>query len=455
MLPKSSCDVCERLEDNKNLLKRLQDMIDYMPIMANTFDKDFNAIDCNHKTCEVFEVTKEEFCAKFHETLPEFQPDGTPSWEKAVALIKQALEEGTCSFDWVDRKFNGELLPSFVTLVRFEWKHETFVVAFIEDRRDYHKLKEAESFTKERMKNMLDASPSACLIIDEEYTLTQMNSVFKNLFGLKEDLITFKQFVELAPLYQPDGRLSSEKLFEMIQKTLEVGRHSFEWLHQTTWMEAVPCEVTLARAKLQDKFFVIAYIHDLRGVKEFAEMADKLKHMEKLAYTDPLTGAYNRRYFMDRAAEELGQMRRDSPYSVIILDIDFFKRVNDTYGHPIGDEVLKILVARLKNVLKQGTVFARFGGEEFIVLLLEVGPETAVEVGWRINKVVEQHKFRIGNIDIKVTVSCGVGVAYNKTSDLNEAIASADKALYSAKAAGRNTVVCEVAADYYNRGRRQ
>ena len=451
MLPKTNCVTCEREEDFKSLLKRLQDMIDFMPIMANTFDKDFKAVDCNLRTCEVFGVSKEEFCERFHETLPEFQPDGTPSVEKAVALIKRAFEEGTCSFDWVDRKFDGELLPSFVSLVRFEWKQEMFVVAFVEDRRDYLKIKEAERVTKERMKNMLDASPSACLIIDQEFKLTEMNNVFKILFGLKEDLISFEQFIELAPMYQPDGRLSSEKFFEMIQKTLEVGRHSFEWLHQTTWMEALPCEFTLVKSEQQDRYFVIAYIHDLRGVIEAAEMADKLKTMEKLAYTDPLTGAYNRRFFMDRAAVELGRMRRDSPYSVIILDIDYFKRINDTYGHPIGDEVLKILVARFENVLKRGTIFARFGGEEFIILLPGVGLDTAMEVGWRINKAVHEHSFRIEDLDIAVTISCGVGVAYGRLSDINETIASADKALYSAKASGRNTVVSEMATDYYNR----
>ena len=455
MLPKTNCDNCERMEDNKNLLKRLQDMIDYMPIMANTFDKNFNAVDCNQRTCEIFGVSKEEWCERFHETLPEFQPDGQPSGEKAISLIKQAFEEGTCSFDWVDRKFDGELLPSFVSLVRFEWKNEMFVVAFVEDRRDFFKLKESERLTKERMKNMLDASPSACLIIDEEYKLTEVNNMFKTLFGLKVDHITFEQFVELAPKYQPDGRLSSEKLFEMIQKTMEVGKHSFDWLHQTTWMEAVPCEITLVRADQENKSFVIAYIHDLRGVKEAAKIADKLKMMEQLAYTDPLTGAYNRRYFMERAAEEIGKLRRDRPYSVIILDIDFFKRINDTYGHPTGDEVLKILVARFKNVLKQGTLFARFGGEEFIVLLPEVDEVTAMEIGWRINKAVESHKFHIDNIDISVTVSCGVGVAYSKTFDLNDTISSADKALYSAKAAGRNTVMSETATDYYSRGIRQ
>ena len=447
----TNCDTCVRREENINLTKRLQDMIDYMPIMANTFDKDFNPIDCNLKTCEIFGVSKEEFCARFHDTLPEFQPCGQPSYEKAVALIKQAFEEGTCSFDWVDRKFDGELLPSLVTLIRFEWQDEMFVVAFIEDRRDYLKLKEAERFTKDRMKNMLDASPIACLIIDDEFTLTEMNDVFKVLFGLKEDLISFEQFVGLAPMYQPDGRLSSEKLFEMIQKTFEVGSHSFDWLHQTTWMEAVPCEITLVRAKQHEKSFIIAYIHDLRGVKEAAEMADKLKKMEQLAYTDPLTGAYNRRFFRKRSAEEISKMKRDSPYSVIILDIDFFKRINDTYGHPYGDEVLKILVSRLKNILKDGTVFARFGGEEFIVLLPGVGPDTAMEVGWRINKAIESHKFLIDDENIAVTVSCGVGVAYGKTSDLNETISSADKALYLAKAVGRNTVICEAATDYYNR----
>lgn len=437
----NGCESCERLDDNMNLLKRFQDMIDNMPMMCNIFDADFQIVDCNQKTCEIFGMEKEEFIGKFHETLPEFQPDGKPSMEKALEKIKQAFEQGTCSFEWVDRKLDGELIPSHVSLVRFEWKQELYVVAFVHDRREYHKLQAIERATKERMKNMLDSSPSACLIINDEFKLTEMNSVFKSLFGLKSDLITFEDFVELAPTYQPDGRLSAEKLSEMIHKTLEVGRNSFEWLHQTTLMEAVPCEVTLVRAEQENKAFVMAYISDLRKLREASELSSKLKQMEDLAYTDPLTGAYNRRYFMERSREEIMKLDKIKPFAIIMMDIDFFKRINDTYGHPVGDEVLKILVQRLRNVLKSGTVFARFGGEEFIVVLPGVGSNTASEVAWRINKVVEGQQFQMGEIGISVTVSLGVSAGTRADSNLDETISNADKALYEAKLSGRNTVV--------------
>jgi len=161
------------------------------------------------------------------------------------------------------------------------------------------------------------------------------------------------------------------------------------------------------------------------------------------ALTDELTGARNRRFFMEVAEEALlSCIENEQPYALIIIDVDFFKKVNDTYGHPVGDEVLKILVSRIRNSLKQDTLLARYGGEEFVVSLPEIGVEDALGTAERIRAGIESDTFKIDDIEIDVTISLGVALHSAEAKTLACIISNADKALYKAKQTGRNKVVC-------------
>jgi len=160
------------------------------------------------------------------------------------------------------------------------------------------------------------------------------------------------------------------------------------------------------------------------------------------ALTDELTGARSRRYFIEAAEAALEAcIENKRQFSVIIIDVDFFKKVNDTYGHPVGDEVLKILVSRIRNALKMDTLLARYGGEEFIVSLPDINPEDVVNMSERIRESIESSKFRVGNFDINVTISLGAASLNDGCRTLTEIIGNADKALYEAKQTGRNKVV--------------
>ena len=449
----ADCVGCFVVSDNNNLIQRLEDMLDHMPIMCNTFDKDFRIIDCNQKSVEVFEMqNKQEFMDRFFEISPPLQPCGTPSPQKAVECIAKAFNEGFYDFDWMDKiPRTGELVPSHVSLIRFEWKNELYVVAFIYDMREFHKLQEVERATRERMQYMLDSSPLACFLIDEHFNITEVNHEFYNLFGLSnksghmqlaDEVTAFFKHKELSPKYQPDGRLSSEKGLEKYNLALEKGSTNFEWMHQTLTKEPLPCEVTLVRVTQGDKHMVIAYVMDLRAFKHAASMMDKLEHLEKLAYTDPLTGASNRRYFMEIAERELNDcISRHRPFSVVMIDVDKFKEINDNYGHGVGDEVLKILISRTSSALRQQTVVARYGGEEFIVLLPNVDTAKAKEIALRMKEAVGASPFHIGSAALPVTISLGVGSKNDDTKSLPDIINNADKALYAAKASGRNAVI--------------
>jgi len=163
---------------------------------------------------------------------------------------------------------------------------------------------------------------------------------------------------------------------------------------------------------------------------------------KELADTDSLTGAYNRRYFTETATAALHRSIEEShDFSVIITDIDYFKSINDRYGHAVGDEVLIIFTARIRHVLKQDTLLARYGGEEFVINLEGVNQENAIKTALRLNKTIHDTPFRVGDLDLNITASFGVASKTSVFTALPEIINNADKALYQAKSAGRNTVV--------------
>ncbi len=173
------------------------------------------------------------------------------------------------------------------------------------------------------------------------------------------------------------------------------------------------------------------------------ELQELLQKVEFMAITDPLTGLYNRRRFYDALKKEFASTRRyNYPLSCMLIDIDHFKRINDRYGHIAGDEVLKEVAHILSSSTRETDILARFGGEEFILLLPHTTGENALKVAERMMKRIRGHTFKLGNFRISVTVSIGIA----SLSDLGEKdgeedlIRYADAALYTAKEKGRNRI---------------
>ena len=169
------------------------------------------------------------------------------------------------------------------------------------------------------------------------------------------------------------------------------------------------------------------------------ERADE--ETRRLATTDPLTGVFNRRTFIELAGRELARSRRDvAPLSLMILDLDHFKQVNDTYGHLVGDEVLVAFANLVKECARRGDLVVRYGGEEFCVLLPATPLAAALALAERIRAATAAAA--LASQPIKVTVSIGV-TAYSGPIDatLELLLARADEALYRAKHEGRNRVV--------------
>jgi len=168
--------------------------------------------------------------------------------------------------------------------------------------------------------------------------------------------------------------------------------------------------------------------------------------LEEQAHLDPLTGLANRRRLEDRAREEVERAQRfNRPLSLMIMDLDHFKSINDRYGHLFGDAVLRRLADLGRSHLRQTDLFARVGGEEFVVLMPETTRETAVATAERLrallaaNPVTRQDGPDTGPVD--VSVSIGIAAHGPDTPTVESLMAEADKALYVAKNRGRNCVV--------------
>jgi len=166
------------------------------------------------------------------------------------------------------------------------------------------------------------------------------------------------------------------------------------------------------------------------------------EEIHKMAIMDGLTNLHNKRYFIEALDREVARARRyRRPLSLIMIDIDFFKKVNDTYGHLAGDHILKELGELLKSRVRREEIVSRYGGEELAILLPETDKEGAVNVAEQMRDKVESHQFVFAGKKIKITISGGVSEVTEGDYDYNELIDVADERLYAAKNSGRNKIV--------------
>lgn len=178
----------------------------------------------------------------------------------------------------------------------------------------------------------------------------------------------------------------------------------------------------------------------LRMEKLQEELKEKNALLERLAITDELTGVPNRRYFFEILRMQMALAKRYGfPIACLLMDIDHFKRVNDTYGHPTGDMVLKRLAQVISSTKREGELLARIGGEEFAICLFKTDALGAIHAAERIRRLVESTDFPEG---FKVTVSIGVSsFPEDGVETIDDLLKTADEAMYHAKKAGRNRVV--------------
>jgi diguanylate cyclase (GGDEF)-like protein len=211
---------------------------------------------------------------------------------------------------------------------------------------------------------------------------------------------------------------------------------------------AAHAAVSIENAILNDELETRVAIRtaELNRINELlrAEIEERKRveqQLHRLATTDPLTGALNRRHFFELVEQEFDRSQRyGRQISIILVDLDHFKEINDSYGHIAGDQLLQAVADRFNQSLRQMDVFGRYGGDEFIVLLPETSIEQARLAARRLHKVVTSNPVETSRGSIPLAISIGVASLAN-TDDMEKLLIRTDQALYKAKAAGRNRVV--------------
>ncbi|MGP9812039.1 diguanylate cyclase [Rhodopseudomonas sp. NSM] len=169
------------------------------------------------------------------------------------------------------------------------------------------------------------------------------------------------------------------------------------------------------------------------------------QELERLATTDGMTGVYNRRHFMTLANREWARARHHGwPVSFLMIDIDYFKSINDGFGHQVGDDVIVHLANLARGCKREYDILARIGGEEFALLMPETDMQQARSVAERLRREVAANAMVVASRPVSATVSIGVATSTPAMHEVSDLVTAADRALYDAKHAGRNRVICRV-----------
>jgi diguanylate cyclase (GGDEF)-like protein/PAS domain S-box-containing protein len=300
--------------------------------------------------------------------------------------------------------------------------------------RDITELKKAEA--ELRIAAIAFESQEGMLVADANNVILRVNNAFSVITGY-----TANEVVGQNPRILSSGSHDANFYAAMWDSINRNGGWEGEIYNRRKTGEIYPQQLTITAVK-DTKDIVINYVATFTDITIRKNLELELTRQ---AHLDYLTGLSNRRHFIEQGEIELSRaIRYDTPLSLMMLDIDFFKKVNDTYGHQVGDIVLQSLSKICQYTLRQVDVAGRLGGEEFAVILPETTCTEALEVAERLRKAIASTEVTIPvDLSIHFTVSIGVTTLLDKNANIDMLLNQADKALYEAKETGRNKVCVE------------
>lgn len=292
------------------------------------------------------------------------------------------------------------------------------------------KTVEKELQNSEYRYRCLCKASSECIIITENGVIVEANTVVAQVLGYTLPEIIGMEVTEIfAPKVQ-----EAYPRFQQSGKGDDIGR-TIELTALKKGGKEFPIEMSLSAIQIEGQWCAIAVIRDITERKKMEA------ELRRLATTDALTGVSNRRGFMEKVEHELRRAQRyGNPFTMIMVDIDHFKSINDNYGHQVGDLVLQKMALTIKSALRKSDIFGRIGGEEFSIVLMETEPDTAISISERIRSRIEALSIHTGKETVHITISIGL-TFFREGDDISTVSNRSDEALYAAKENGRNCVV--------------
>jgi diguanylate cyclase (GGDEF)-like protein/PAS domain S-box-containing protein len=303
----------------------------------------------------------------------------------------------------------------------------TGIIGVISDVTEQQKAENALIESNERLETLLFMLPVGIILIDYETRLImEMNPYAVTILGhSKEQLVGRKCHACICPVKAEHCPIQDPEM--------EIDRSEGELIHASG--ERIPVFKSAITMKFDDKAVILQCFQDISDIKKLENQ------LKELARTDFLTGLFNRMFFFDRAHQELARsLRYQRSLSVVVFDIDYFKRVNDQFGHPAGDAVLRGISGICRDVFRQTDIIGRLGGEEFGVILVECNLQQAGIAAERFRQRVESEIFEVEETAIHCTISLGIAACMENTDDVDSLMKRADTELYRAKNSGRNRI---------------
>ena len=300
----------------------------------------------------------------------------------------------------------------------------------IEDITRRKQAEEALRESEEKFRNIAQTAVDAFILADRNGNIIFWNRSAQKIFGYAEEEILGKPLTMLMPeQYREAHQKGMERVHAIGESKYFVSITEMRGLRKDG--NDFPIELSVAMWKIGDKTFFSGIIRDITKRKQLEN------ELEKLATTDRLTQVFNRTKFHEVMKIELERVKRyNHPLSMVMFDIDHFKKVNDIYGHSVGDYVLQTLTQIVREILREIDYLVRWGGEEFIIITPETNIEKAEVLAERIRRATEDYTFDQAG---KITIS--LGVAQFKKNDTEDTfIKRVDDAMYQAKQKGRNRV---------------
>lgn len=335
-------------------------------------------------------------------------------------------------FYTVHRRKDGSFYPVEIHVQLVEHGGEKVYVALVMDLTERRAI-EHELWERERtLRAITDSAHDAIVMLDGEGRVVFCNPAAEQLFGYSREEILGR---ELHRLLVPNEELyrTYKKALKHFQLTGEgnvVGKTiEFKGRHKDG--REIDVELSLSALKIKEAWHAVGILRDISERKKMEEQ------LYRLSITDPLTNVYNRRFFMQMLKQEIERTRRTGrAFSIVMLDLDHFKSINDRFGHAVGDLVLKTIAGVVSKRVRKTDILARWGGEEFIILLPETPVESAANLAEELRATLSSLTMQeVGH----VTASFGVA-GYAPSDTVDTVIMRADHTLYEAKAAGRNCV---------------
>ncbi len=422
-----------------------------MPICCHIHSVDLRIFDCNEAAIEFcgFESKQEYIENWFDMCMPKYQPDGRLSAERAREYVHKTLDSGSMQFEWTQQNLSGELVPCVVTLKRVMFRGENVILSFTEDMRPMKKMEATIAEAEMMTLAITETSPIAYIQCDKDLNPIDCNSEALRLFGCPNKKMFLEYYWDrMIPQKQPDGQNSLERVMALTSAADVGKRMVFEWHFQSLSGEPFPTELSLTKMEYKDENFIIVHVYDLRRTRKMEQSIIQLENEVSKIFYDPLTGIYNRRFLDENLRRVIKRLSRaESVLSLMMIDIDYFKKYNDTYGHVEGDNCLRRIAETLVNsVTRDGDFVARYGGEEFVVVLPNANGSGARIIAERMLENVRRHNIphKSSSAADRVTISIGVITGKAKyMQNVNDYLKRADDVMYRSKQAGRDQYTFE------------